>query len=44
MKLMSLVLAATAALLTYVAPATADLIGTQVSGSMVITGQATKFF
>jgi hypothetical protein len=33
MKSMSLVLAATAALLTYVAPATADLIGTQVSGS-----------
>jgi hypothetical protein len=33
MKLMSLGMAATAALLAYVAPATADLIGTQVSGS-----------
>jgi hypothetical protein len=35
MKSKSLVLAATAALLTYVAPATADLIGTQVSGLFV---------
>jgi hypothetical protein len=38
MKSMSLVLAATAALLTYVAPATADLIGTQVSGSVLFNG------
>jgi hypothetical protein len=44
MKSMSLVLAATAALLAYVAPATADLIGTQVSGSAQANGAGANFF
>jgi hypothetical protein len=44
MKSLSLVLAATAALLTYVAPANADLIGTQVSGSAQTTVGGANFF
>jgi hypothetical protein len=44
MKSMSLVLAATAALLAYVAPASADLIGTQVSGSAQLTVGGANFF
>jgi hypothetical protein len=44
MKLMFLSMAATAALLAYVAPATADLIGTQVSGSAQENGVGTNFF
>ena len=43
MKLMSLGLAMTAALLAYVAPATADLIGTQVSGSAELDGTTENF-
>jgi len=38
MKSLSLVLAASAALMTYVAPANADLIGTQVTGALIFGG------